>query len=115
MHFSRAGPWYNVSRITGPRHNFLGIKWSSSSIEQPIETHALPGKCACCRLELNADEVREQVLRGVAEGNSVHQTGFVVSGIQFFTSDSNIPDVYRFLATAIVKRLAHAEPFSEQT
>jgi hypothetical protein len=64
MHFSRDNDWYQVSRITGPTHNKLGLKFGEAEGSQPtIEALSVDDGEAT----IIADVVQQQVLEGVAE------------------------------------------------
>lgn len=104
MQFSRKGTIYRVARITGPKHNLLGIEFQNSSdLVEPI-VEALPAE-QTSGVMLNAEEVASQVLAGISQANEGLGMSFKAIRIQYVPSDSGPVDVYRFLAAAIVEHM----------
>lgn len=98
-----------VSRITGPTHNLLGLRFSSGQWDAPPQMIDLDRDDAPMRLQ--AADIRRAVQSGVEEINRSLHTSYRVDRIEFLHGDSPPVDVYRLLAIAIIERLASAGEF----
>ena len=114
MQVSRRGEFYVVSRITGPTHNFLGLrfggvgdcilsqKWVQSNFQQCVEPEL----------------VRREVLAAVAEANAKWSTNYTVAEVEFVGDDTPIYRAYRMLANLLIERmhsdLLSSEPTSDK-
>lgn len=110
MNFTFADGRHCVSRITGPTHNFLGLRLSS----QPaacVTVVRLPavGKGKDGRL----DEVQLQaaVMAGVEIANRECGTRWHVSEIAYVVDDTPAYSQYEICAQTAIKRLAAGESF----
>ncbi len=113
MQFVHVGSSFRVTRITGPKHNLLGIEfWEGEAAPEPPIVETL-GPEKQCRDSLPSDEVCKNVLLGVSDANQKYGTSFAVKRIQFVPIDSPPPLTYRALAHAIVERRAKQLPFAQ--
>ncbi|HKQ39177.1 MAG TPA: hypothetical protein VJ063_13960 [Verrucomicrobiae bacterium] len=111
MNFFRIANSFRVTRVTGPSHNFLGLEFTDVRTEELIiEPHPPIGPTPPI---LDHEKVKQQVLRGVDEGNVYFGTKYVVKRIEFVPNDSPPSEIYKLLAYSIVERLAHKLPFPE--
>lgn len=106
MQFSRDHDWYQVIRITGPEHNLLGVKLTTSAYVDPIIEPLLIGTG---KVLVSAEEVKQQVLDGIADANERLGTNYHVSAIRFVASDTPSSVTYRRLASILVERIESAE------
>jgi hypothetical protein len=109
MHFSRDNEWYQVSRITGPTHNKLGLKFGPSGGSRPPIEALLIGNGEA---KIVADEVQQQVLEGVAEANAEFGTDYQIAAILYVVNDTPSPSVYRMLARYLIKHLTQQGAFT---
>lgn len=65
------------------------------------------------QVKLGEEDVRLNVIAGVAEANREFGTNYVVKRIQFVPNDTPPAETYRYLARAIVERLYKQLPFDE--
>jgi hypothetical protein len=108
MNFSRNGDWYQVSRITGPSHNFLGLKFGESSASPPVVEFSSVGTGA---EEIEADDVQRQVLEGLYEANAQLGTAYHIAAIRFVTTDTPSLSIYRSLTRSLIEWLARENAF----
>jgi hypothetical protein len=109
MHFSRDNDWYQVSRITGPTHNKLGLKFGEGEDSQPtIEALSVDHGEAT----IVADVVQQQVLEGVAEANAEFGTDYHVAAIRYVVNDTPPSSVYRILARYLIGHLTQQDAFT---
>lgn len=101
MQYIFDGVYHKIARITGPQHNFLGIKLSQS-----------PGKITMCDLSTNKccsstleREIKEQVLEGLNQINTELETKYCVEIIQYVGDDTLCESVYTELIKEIVLRV----------
>lgn len=108
MQFIYDGNFYKVVRVTGPRHNLLGLSFGDIDIN--AEVVAL--EIANGEVELvEAKDVLEQVKTGVAAANMELGVDYKIMSIQYVPSDSPSKTVYAELAKEIVRRLANEGEF----
>ena len=99
---------YKISRITGPTHNFLGIRLGDNS--NSVEVSALPVKQGeAQRVEKN--DVLKQVLAGLQDINSELAKGYSVSEVFFVPSDTPSSSVYKLLTIELIKRIDEGGDF----
>ena len=67
-----------------------------------IEDLALNNQCTA---KLIADEVRQQVMQGIAQASLETGKEFFVEKIQYLSTDSLPVSIYRDLATEIIRKL----------
>jgi len=104
MQFIDKAPLYKLIRITGPGHNLLGLWLASGPIEREPEVVAVvlhPNEPA----RLDAREIVEQVMRGVADAGRELNQPYYIDKIQYVTGDTPPVEIYRWLAAEILRRV----------
>ncbi|WP_143133447.1 hypothetical protein [Pseudoduganella namucuonensis] len=99
---------YKVARITGPQHNFLGVRLDDS--ESIVSIEALPIKNSE-RVQIEQHLVLTQVIDGLREVNAELGTCYYISQILFIPSDSPSPSVYKFLTIELIRRIENKGDF----
>lgn len=102
MNIIRNGDWYLATLITGPTHNFLGLRLSTRTVNELV-VEAKPG--ATGENRLSADDVVRSVLAGVQDANGRLETRYHVSGIRYVEDDTPGYSTIKGMAHAII---AHA-------
>lgn len=93
---------YKVARITGPSHNFLGIRLSDDKRKMKV----LSLQSDCCKiLRINEEEVVNQVSLGLARINENLSKQYFISEVQFVASDTYSSDVYELLTMELISRI----------
>jgi len=103
------GDVYRVVRITGPTHNMLGLKFVTGDEPNDLKLEPLSSDADVQGATLRPDEIRHNVLEGVADANRTLGTNYRVGLIQFLPSDSPPVVVYRELARRLVERIVRGE------
>lgn len=93
---------YKVARITGPEHNFLGIRLADDGRE--IDVVQLPMNSGECH-QIDQDSVLAQVNQGLLEVNSELGKAYSISQILFVPSDSPSKSIYKYLTVELIKRI----------
>lgn len=93
---------YKVARVTGPAHNFLGLRLADDGRE--IDVVQLPIKVGEYN-RIDRDAVLAQVKQGLVDINAQLGKAYAVSQIFFVPSDTPSTSVYRYLTVELVKRL----------
>ena len=102
MRVSQDGDLYRGSHITGPTHNYLGLRVEANV--GVAEVTMLPPVGGCRHHDgLAADEVREWISEGIARANSELGTDYGVSYAEVVENDSRRPEVYSELARRIIR------------
>ncbi|MBD2100400.1 hypothetical protein [Leptolyngbya sp. FACHB-261] len=112
MHFTKRGNFYQASRITGPRHNFLAIALKPGHTRETV-IEALPPVGECRHAALSAEAILSSVTEGVVEANSRFGTDYGVSHIYYVENDTPPEAVYGFMAHEIIKQLNSGGEFVE--
>jgi hypothetical protein len=108
MQFIYDGNFYKAIRVTGPKHNLLGLSFGDIDINAEIVALEI----ANGEVEsVEANDVMEQVKAGVANANMELGVDYKIVSIQYVPSDSPSKTVYAELAKEIVKRLANKNEF----
>lgn len=102
MQFVLDGDVYKVARVTGPAHNFLGVRLGIPLKE--IEVVQL-GRMGDERHQVNKDSVVTQVEQGLLEANHELEKTYTISGIFFVVSDSPSDVDYKYLTKELIKRI----------
>jgi len=105
MHFSVAGEYLTVSRITGPHHNLLQLKLGLGD-QGHVALEALGAAAGSEPGLLDGDAVVRAVLEGVATANSQLGATFAVTHVRYVQDDSKPESIYRFLAEALAQHFA---------
>lgn len=113
MHFTKRGNFYQASRITGPRHNFLAIALTPGHNTCETVVEALPPVGECRHAALSAEAMLSSVAEGVAEANSRFGTDYGVSHIQYVENDTPPEAVYGLMAHEIIEQLNSGGEFVE--
>jgi hypothetical protein len=111
VHVYRDADCYKATKVSGPTHNYLGLRFQAESTLRPaIEPQHLksddgnPGR-------IDVQKLLESVLAGVADANQVHGAPLAVAAIQYVPTDSARYDIYRELAAAIsLRALSEQDP-----
>jgi len=108
MKFINNAPLYKVSRITGPKHNFLGLQFASipSDVEPIVERLSV---ASSENENLIDSEVAAQVKLGLAEARSFCRGTYWLEKIQYVPTDSSPAEIYRTLAVEIIRRIEAGE------
>lgn len=93
------GDFYKITRITGPKHNLLSVKFGNSELKVEKLMQHSPSAMPMT----NDVEVTEEVLKGVARANDRLGKAFKVSVIQYVPDDSAPASVYGDLAELLVE------------
>jgi hypothetical protein len=110
MQIIKDGPWYKITRITGPKHNYLGIQIENNSTKKFNPTiQALPSVGNCHHHLLNADAILSEVLTGVSEANKELNCDFSVLSIQYVLNDTPPESIYRSLADCIIREIVRVD------
>jgi hypothetical protein len=104
VQFINNAPLYKVIRITGPKHNMLGIQFSESPMTSPPIVEALNAE-PHASVKLAAGDVVEQVTQGVRLAEQEFGREYHVEKIQFVTTDTPPASVYKDLAIELIRRM----------
>lgn len=96
---------HSAQRISGPRHNWLGLEFSEREISAAPRIERLAPRGECRHAPLSEDALLRFVLAGVAEANRTRGTDFHVSRIKYVANDTPPENVYARLAYKIVSEL----------
>ncbi len=102
MQFSQDNEWFQVSWISGPRHNFLALKFTDDS-NIPTKFHFQPPNGTCFHGELNQDRIILFVLKGVEKASKSNKTNLFVEAVKCIKNDTPPEEIYEFLAQKIVE------------
>lgn len=103
MQFVDNAPLYRLIRITGPRHNLLGLELASGPTEREPELEVLDPGAAQARLD--GREVARQVMRGIEDACTELGCEYYVERIQYLAGDSLPTETYRSLASELIRRI----------
>lgn len=95
------GDLYKVVRITGPQHNFLGIRLGD--VGEVVEIEALPFTAGVARV--SSDSVFSQVLLGLEEANLEIGKKYAISKIYYVPTDTPSETSYKQMISALIKRI----------
>lgn len=111
MRFSKDENFYQVSWISGPRHNFLAIAFAENDDRSEPQIQMLPPRGECRHTALKEDEILNFVQQGIAEANRAFKTNFRVNCIKYVENDTSPEKQYVMLAYRIIERLAAGDMF----
>lgn len=103
MRFQHYGAMHSITRITGPRHNYLAITFATEDPSPEPQVIELPPQGGCEHRALDRAKILVSVMAGVAEGNREHGSDFVVASIQFVANDTGPEEVYQDMAKLLVE------------
>ncbi|GAB2554672.1 hypothetical protein [Rhodanobacter koreensis] len=108
MKFVNDAPLFKLSRITGPKHNFLGLQFADAPLigEPVVERLSVSAAEKEC---LSDSEIVEQVKLGLTEARSFCKGSYWLEKIQYVPSDSPPVEVYKELAMEIIRRIESGE------
>jgi hypothetical protein len=104
MHFTRHDEYFAVTRIAGPRHNLLQLRFGTESRDEPV-CECLPPIGTCEHAPLDPQALVEHVQAGVDEANERFGSAHRVTHIRYVENDTGPEEVYALLASSIVERL----------
>ncbi len=111
MTFSIVDGRFQVSRITGPTHNLLGLRLS----KQPafgVMIVKLPPVHPGRHNPIDEAQLQIAVMAGVEAANRECGTEWHVAEIAYVEDDTPAFSQYQICANAVVKRLASGESFA---
>jgi hypothetical protein len=91
---------FKASRISGPKHNYLGIEFSESEKDVELIEKQLPGDGKLTK-SVDASELSRVVREAVAIEAQMHGQKLFVSKLEFVPTDSSDFLAYSNLAKAI--------------
>jgi len=104
MQFIENAPFYKLVRITGPQHNLLVLKLAPASVDGGFAVERLDADHECLN-PIEADAVREQVVRAVKDYQDEVGNTMSVELVQYLGSDSRPVETYYLMTREILKRL----------
>lgn len=112
MQFVFDGKVYKAVKITGPKHNMLGLSFAEDNEDvSNIDVLSLDIKSETEK-NISALEVKNQVLSSIKEMNSLLGVHYKIKQIQFISSDTPSSTVYKELTREIIKRLISGYKFT---
>jgi hypothetical protein len=108
MKFVNDAPLFKISRITGPKHNFLGLQFAEAPLigEPAVERLSVSN---AEKEHLLDSEIVYHVKLGLAEAHSFCKGSYWLEKIQYVPSDSQPVEVYKELAVEIIRRIESRE------
>jgi hypothetical protein len=101
---------YKSIKISGPKHNMLGLIFSDNNDSGAIEILILDSKNE--DINITSADVVEQVQAGIEEIYQQEGVRYAVKQIQFVPSDTPSNDIYKELTIGIIKRLIAGADFT---
>lgn len=109
MRVSQEGDLYRGSHITGPTHNYLGLRLNRQG-EASFAVTVLPPIGESQRhAGLSADEVHQWISEGVTRANDELGTNYAVDYAEVVENDSRQPEIYAELARRIIKEAHNSD------
>jgi hypothetical protein len=102
MQFINEDPLYKIIRVTGPKHNFLGLELSVEPVDN-VTLEALDSTNS--ESQLDVDEILIQVRAGLDRARSMFGRDFHIKRIQYVSSDTLSLNIYMDLTVEILKRI----------
>ncbi len=113
MTYNNWGPFYQVSRVTGPTHNVLAVELTEGLGESEPHIGTLPGFCAG-HGHLDPQAIQGSVLEGLHLANRMLSTRYQVRRILYGAQDTPTEAAtYGVLMLKLVTHLAWGEEFTE--
>jgi hypothetical protein len=100
MNVRKVDGMYKSSRITGPYHNFLGLRFSPT---EPVQIAFIPQPFVGETPVIDVTCLETAVLSGVRDGWAETREPLFVSEIEYVPSDTAIYSAYHILAKAIAE------------
>lgn len=104
MQFVRSNGYLTVVRITGPKHNLLGLRIGEPETSRPACERLPPVGC-CAHGELDEECLVDAVLEGVDAANAELGAAYRVSHVRYVENDSPPVRTYTLLAYQVVRHL----------
>ena len=103
MRVSFDGELFQASHISGPTHNYLGLKLAEGggSPGFTVKVHPPVGEC-CPNNHLSSFDVGSWIAKGIEAGNRQAGARFGVTYAEVVENDHPLPQVYAELARLIV-------------
>lgn len=105
MNFSIVEGRHCVSRVTGPTHNFLGLRLSKLLTER-VTVLKLPPVRKGGDGRLDEAQLQAAVIAGVEIANRECGTEWHVTEIAYIADDTPVYSQYELCARAVIKQLA---------
>jgi hypothetical protein len=111
MRINFDGEMFRASRVTGPRHNYLGmvVLLVADADDWPLIEHAHGNEPR----SIESHDIRTWICEGVRKANEALSTEYRIGRAEYVISDSNDPAIYRAMAKNIVLT-AHSSPKTEE-
>src|SRR4029079_9208344 len=104
MQIIRNGNTYRATKISGPRHNLLGLEVKKGDSSDEIVIIDLNRENNGKNLFFH-EIVKEQVLTAIAKVNKEYLTNYVPLKIEFLSSDTATATIYKELTIEIIKNI----------
>lgn len=115
MRYSRKGSAFRVTRITGPTHNLLGLRFGDRELDAlPAVCDLAPTDAPSHSTPLDAVGVRNAVLAGIRRAQALLGTPLNVTHIEYLRNDSGPEAIYEDLAEALALRFGRGEEFTDR-
>ena len=111
MQFFYDGKMYKAIRITGPKHNILGLSFTDTQENFCVEINDLEKNSV--ESNIDSSDVESQVMKAVSESNKEFNTTYRVKKIEFISSDAPSSNAYKELTKAIIRRLVLGKEFKK--
>jgi hypothetical protein len=103
MKVTKVGNVYKVARITGPKHNFLGLELSGADVPSLTVERLQVDDGGVHAGTLDEQQLIAAVRRGVTEANQKFGTHFYIAKLQYVVTDTPESSVYLLLAQKIIE------------
>jgi hypothetical protein len=103
MKVTKDGNVYKVARITGPKHNFLGLTLSGAEVPSLTVERLQVDDGGIHAGTLDEQQLVAAVRGGVTEANQKFGAHFYIAKLQYVATDTPDPSVYSLLAQTIVE------------
>lgn len=103
MKVTKDGNVFKVARITGPKHNFLGLTLSRAEVLSLTVERLQVDDGGVYAGTLDEQQLVEAVQQGVTEANQKFGTHFYITKLQYVMTDTPDSSVYSLLAQKIVE------------
>lgn len=101
--FGRIGELHTVSIVTGPKHVWLGVSFSTTPVANP-QLFQRPAIGQCSHGGLNPEQVSAAVVAGIAEAN----VGLFPTRIEFVANDTPDYVMFRICAQRLAEQVSKA-------
>lgn len=115
MFYGKINDFYTISRITGPKHNWLAVVLDEQEpFTEPIVKRLSPvGECR--HGELNEQKIVAHVIGGVQKANQQFGTQYQVRCLHYIENDCPPESVYEFLIRKIIEHLVNGGEFKQDS